>query len=63
MRRELHVRFWEGAEVRFPRATESAKSECLERIVLLGEQHLRAAVRAFMHHYNYVSYCPTSLCA
>ena len=55
MRRELHVRFWEGAGVRFPRATrlvESAKSECLERMVLLGEPHLRAAVRAFMHHYH-----------
>ena len=32
------------------RFVESAKSECLERMVLLGEQHLRAAVRAFMHH-------------
>ena len=30
----------------------SAKSECLERMVLLGEPHLRAAVRAFMRHYH-----------
>jgi transposase InsO family protein len=30
----------------------SAKSECLERIVLLGEGHLRAAVRDFVHHYH-----------
>ena len=30
----------------------SAKSECLDRMVLLGEPHLRAAVRAFMHHYH-----------
>src|SRR5262245_8106986 len=55
MRRESHVRFWEGAGVGFPRATrlvESAKSECLERLVLLGEPHLRAAVRAFMQHYH-----------
>jgi transposase InsO family protein len=29
----------------------SAKSECLERIVPLGEGHLRAAVRAFVEHY------------
>jgi hypothetical protein len=29
------------------RFVESAKSECLERMVLLGEPHLRAAVRAF----------------
>jgi transposase InsO family protein len=30
------------------RFVESAKSECLERMVLLGEPHLRA----FMHHYH-----------
>src|SRR5258707_349209 len=30
----------------------SAKSECLERIVPLGEEHLRAAVRAFVQHYH-----------
>jgi transposase InsO family protein len=34
------------------RFVESAKCECLERMVLLGESHLRAAVRAFMHHYH-----------
>jgi transposase InsO family protein len=30
----------------------SAKSECLERIVLLGEKHLRTAVREFVDHYH-----------
>ena len=30
----------------------SAKSECLARIVPLGEGHLRAAVRAFVQHYH-----------
>ena len=30
----------------------SAKSECLERIVPLGEGHLRAAVREFVDHYH-----------
>jgi transposase InsO family protein len=30
----------------------SIKSECLDRIVPLGEQHLRAAVRAFVDHYH-----------
>jgi transposase InsO family protein len=30
----------------------SAKSECLERMVLLGEPHLRAAIRAFIDHYH-----------
>ena len=30
----------------------SAKSECFARIVPLGEGHLRAAVREFVHHYH-----------
>jgi putative transposase len=30
----------------------SVKSECLDRIVPLGEKHLRAAIRAFMDHYH-----------
>jgi putative transposase len=34
------------------RFVASAKSECLERIVRLGEGHLRAAVRAFVEHYH-----------
>ena len=34
------------------RFVESAKSECLERMVLLGEGHLRAAVREFLGHYH-----------
>jgi len=34
------------------RFVESAKSECLDRMVLLGEGHLRAAVREFVDHYH-----------
>jgi putative transposase len=34
------------------RFVESAKSECLERMGLLGESHRRAAVRAFLVHYH-----------
>jgi putative transposase len=34
------------------RFVASAKSECLDRIVPLGEGHLRAAVRAFVQHYH-----------
>ena len=30
----------------------SVKSECLDRIVPLGEGHLRAAVREFVEHYH-----------
>jgi transposase InsO family protein len=34
------------------RFVESAKSECLDRMVLFGEGHLQAAVREFVHHYH-----------
>ena len=34
------------------RFVESVKSECLDRLVLLGEGHLRMAVREFAHHYH-----------
>ena len=30
----------------------SIKSECLSKLVLLGESHLRAAVREYLVHYN-----------
>jgi len=34
------------------RFVSSVKAECLERIVPLGEAHLRTAVAAFVHHYH-----------
>src|SRR5262249_36740283 len=34
------------------RFVESVKAECLDRIVPLGETHLRAAVRTFADHYH-----------
>jgi hypothetical protein len=55
MRGELHVRFWEGAGARFPRATRlvrSIKEECLDRIVPMGERHFRRAVAEFVDHYH-----------
>ena len=30
----------------------SARSECLDRLVLLGERHLRTAMREFVVHYH-----------
>ena len=30
----------------------SAKSECLDKIVPLGERHLRASLRDFVEHYH-----------
>ena len=34
------------------RFVRSAKSECLDRMVLLGESHLQSAVREFVGHYH-----------
>src|SRR5215510_8723629 len=34
------------------RSVESAKSECLDRMVLLGERHLRPGVGEFVDHYH-----------
>ena len=55
MRRESHVRFWEGAGVRFLRATRlvrSIKQECLNRVIPLGEGHLRRLIAAYVAHYH-----------
>ena len=55
MRRESHVRFWESAGVRFPRATRlvrSIKEECLDRIIPIGERHFRRALTEFVAHYH-----------
>ena len=34
------------------RCVSSVTAECLERIVPLGDAHLRTAVAAFVHHYH-----------
>jgi transposase InsO family protein len=34
------------------RVVLSIKSECLNRMILLGETHLRTAVREYVAHYN-----------
>jgi putative transposase len=34
------------------RFVRSIKSECLSKLVLLGEDHLRAAVREYLEHYH-----------
>ena len=55
MRRESHVRFCEGGGVRLPSATRlvrSIKEECLNRVVVLGEAHLRRTLTAFAAHYH-----------
>jgi putative transposase len=55
MRRESHVRFCEGGGVRLPSATRlvrSVKEECLDRLVPLGEWHLRKALSEYATHYH-----------
>ena len=34
------------------RFVRSIKSECLSRMILLGENHLRVSIRAFVAHYH-----------
>ena len=43
MRRESHVRFYEGPGVQFPRAT---------RLIVLNEQHLRRILRRYFEYYH-----------
>ena len=42
MRRESHVRFYEGPGVQFPRAT---------RLIILGERHLQHVLKAYCFPY------------
>ena len=35
MNREIHVRFWEGLGVRFPRATHLLQYELLRRVAMV----------------------------
>src|SRR3989441_8856269 len=40
----------------------SIRRECLDHVIVLGEQHLRRTLTAYLTYYNVVSYCSTSLC-
>src|SRR5262249_19418948 len=44
------------------RFVKTARTECLDHFVIFGERHLRHLLNQFVAHYNWVSYCPTSLC-
>ncbi len=56
MNREVHVRFW-----------ESAGLQCLAPLdYIKGYERMpesRSGLSSYFAFYNYVSYCPTSLCA
>ena len=39
------------------------RRECLDFMIPLSERHLRSILREWVKHYNWVPYCPTSLCS
>jgi putative transposase len=41
-----------NANAHAERFVRSIKSECLDRVILLGERHLRQTIREFMGHYH-----------
>ena len=41
-----------NANAHAERFVRSIKSECLDRVIVLGERHLRQAIREFMAHYH-----------
>ena len=49
-----------GVAERFVR---TVRSECLDWMLILNQQHLERVLDVFVTHYNRVSYCPTRLCA
>jgi putative transposase len=49
-----------GVAKRFVR---TARTECLDWLLVLNQPHLEWILEVFVNHYNDVSYCPTSLCA
>jgi putative transposase len=48
-----------GVAERFVR---TVRSQCLDWLLILNDQHLEQVLDAFVEHYNHASYCPTSLC-
>ena len=44
------------------RFIRSIKEECLGRLILFGERSLHRAIREYIEHYSYASYCPIRSC-
>jgi len=44
------------------RVIGTIRRECLDWMIPMSEAHLRSILKAWVTHYNAVSYCPTSLC-
>jgi len=45
------------------RFVRTARSECLDWLLIMNAGHLERTLQMFFDHYNRVSYCPTRLCA
>ena len=45
------------------RFIRSIKEECLDRVIPLGEAHLRELIQEYVTHYNHSSHYPFVLCA
>ncbi len=41
----------------------SCRRDLLDHVIVLNERHLKRLMNEYIHYYNVVSYCPTSLCA
>jgi putative transposase len=51
---------WQRAYVE--RVIGSIRRECLDHVIVFGEQSLRRTLTAYFSYYKYLSYCPTFLC-
>ena len=40
----------------------SCRRDLLDHVIVLNERHLKRLMNEYIHYYNVVSYCPTSLC-
>ena len=51
-----------NAAAHIERLIGTPRWECLDRMLIWNERHLRCLLTEFIHWYNHASYCPTSLC-
>ena len=59
LRQEVLVLAQNGAAERF---VASCRLDLLDHVIVLNERHLKRLMNEYIHYYNVVSYCPTSLC-
>ena len=52
-----------NAAAHIERLIGTLRRECLDRMLIWNERHLRRVLTEFVAWYNHASYCPTLLCA